>query len=362
MKKAAGLTRRPMKIRRRSARHSSRSVRQASAPINYNVLPTEGGWRIEAGDITTAATGIVLKGDATRATISVSRAGALAHRDRVTLTSAKSRATFVRDVLKKSIRLDERALLAIDEAIRNAGESRRSDDCDGRDASARDSCDANHKTVLLEAIESAELFHSLDGDTALATVAINEHRETWPIRGRTFKSWLIRRFYERTHTAPTTHALTEALGVIEARARYDGSAAPVFLRVAEHAGAVFLDLCNETWEAVEIGPDGWRIVHDVPVKFRRTRGMLPLPRPTHGGSLSDLRPFVNVAADSDDQWRLLVTALVTALRPRGPYFVLVLHGTHGSAKSTTSSGGWHHRGSSRSISILRSPPREWPPI
>src|SRR5207245_6998895 len=50
----------------------------------------------------------------------------------------------------------------------------------------------------------------------------------------------------------------------------------------------------------------------------------------------DLRPFVNVAADSDDQWRLLVTALVTALRRRRPYFVLVLHGTHGSAKSTTS--------------------------
>jgi hypothetical protein len=84
------------------------------------VLPTEGGWRIEAGDITTVATGIVLRGDATRATISVSRAGALAHRDRVTVTSAKSRVTFVRDVVKKGIALDERALLAIDEAIRRA--------------------------------------------------------------------------------------------------------------------------------------------------------------------------------------------------------------------------------------------------
>jgi hypothetical protein len=328
------------KIRRRSRlnvkKHGSRSARRASAPISYNVLPTEGGWRIESGDMTMAATGIVLKGDATRATVSVSRAGALAHRDRVTLTSAKSRAAFVRDVVRKSIALNERALLAIDEAIRNCNESGRGDNCDGRDDSAGGSRPANPKTVLLETIESAELFHSPDGDTALATVSINEHHETWSIRGRTFKSWLVRQFYERTHSAPTTQALTEALGVIEARARYDGSARPVFLRVAEHDGAVFLDLCNEHWEAVEIRPDGWRVAQDVPVKFRRTRGMLPLPHPIHGGSLADLRPFINVVGDTDDQWQLLVAAIINAFRPQGPYFVLVLHGTHGSAKSTTS--------------------------
>src|SRR5256886_5689169 len=61
--------------------------------------------------------------------------------------------------------------------------------------------------------------------------------------------------------------------------------------------------------------------------------MLALPVPLPGGALDDLRPFLNVADDGD--YRLLVTWLLAALRPRGPYPVLVLHGEQGSAKSTT---------------------------
>jgi hypothetical protein len=61
--------------------------------------------------------------------------------------------------------------------------------------------------------------------------------------------------------------------------------------------------------------------------------MLPLPQPLTGGSIDLLPPFVNV--DGDDDWRLLVAWLIAALRPRGPYPVLVLHGEQGSAKSTT---------------------------
>ena len=67
--------------------------------------------------------------------------------------------------------------------------------------------------------------------------------------------------------------------------------------------------------------------------MRRPSGFAPLPAPVRGGSLSELRPFVNVAADAD--FELLVGFMVGALRARGPYPVLVLHGEHGSAKSST---------------------------
>src|SRR5690606_33360793 len=70
-----------------------------------------------------------------------------------------------------------------------------------------------------------------------------------------------------------------------------------------------------------------------PVRFRRPRGLLPLPAPRRGTSIDKLRPFVNVASDND--WRLLVAWLVMALRPTGPYPILVLQGEQGSAKSTT---------------------------
>jgi hypothetical protein len=74
------------------------------------------------------------------------------------------------------------------------------------------------------------------------------------------------------------------------------------------------------------------VVAEPPVKFRRTRGMLPLPTPVSGGSLSDLRPFVNIGSEED--WRLLTSWLIAALRPTGPYPVLVVHGEQGSAKSS----------------------------
>ncbi len=71
-----------------------------------------------------------------------------------------------------------------------------------------------------------------------------------------------------------------------------------------------------------------------PVKFRRARGMLPLPVPEQGGSADKLRALVNLEDDDHDGWRLLLAWLVQALRPKGPYPVLILQGEQGSAKST----------------------------
>src|SRR5690606_22857722 len=83
-------------------------------------------------------------------------------------------------------------------------------------------------------------------------------------------------------------------------------------------------------------PKGWRVDWRLATRrpvFRRVRGMRPLPEPRSGGSIEDLRPFVNVP--DENAWRLLVAWLLAALRPTGPYPVLVLQGEQGSAKSTT---------------------------
>ena len=61
--------------------------------------------------------------------------------------------------------------------------------------------------------------------------------------------------------------------------------------------------------------------------------MRSLPMPEQGGSIDQLRPFVNVGCEED--FRLLVGWLVAALRPGVPVPVLVLNGEAGSAKSTT---------------------------
>src|SRR5262249_23536560 len=58
--------------------------------------------------------------------------------------------------------------------------------------------------------------------------------------------------------APTSHdACTNretALDLLEARAQFDGPERVVHTRVAEHAGRICLDLADERWRAVDIGP------------------------------------------------------------------------------------------------------------
>src|SRR5208282_3573844 len=104
-----------------------------------------------------------------------------------------------------------------------------------------------------------------------------------------FQLFLLRAYYRDTGESPGTRAMRAALELFEARALFDGEECPVHLRVAEHHGKLYLDLCDRAWRAVEIDPEGWRIVDRPPPKFRRSRGSQALPEPQRGGSLGELR-------------------------------------------------------------------------
>ena len=89
---------------------------------------------------------------------------------------------------------------------------------------------------------------------------------------------------------PTSQAMQEALGIIEGNAYY--GAAPrqrVYTRLAEHDGAIYLDLANAAWEVVKVTGVGWQVVQDCPVKFRRPKALAPLPTPVSGGTPEEIR-------------------------------------------------------------------------
>jgi hypothetical protein len=99
--------------------------------------------------------------------------------------------------------------------------------------------------ILNEIANSAELFHTPDM-TGYADIDINGHRETWPVRSRGFRRWLIRQFLEATEDAPNSEAMTTALNKIEASAHFDAPERAVYIRVGEQDGKVYLDLCDQT--------------------------------------------------------------------------------------------------------------------
>ena len=209
---------------------------------------------------------------------------------------------------------------ALDEAI-----AEESGDLGGRGPKQSD--------ILIELAQTAELFHAPDG-TGFADLDINGHRETWPIRGKGFRRWLARRFFEATGGAPSSEALQSALNVIEAKAHFDAPERVVHVRVAGLHCTLYLDLGDEKWRAVEIDASGWRVIDKPPVRFRRASGMQPLPTPIRGGSVETLRSFLNVRSQAD--FVLVVAWALAVLRNRGPYPVIVLSGEQGSAKSTFS--------------------------
>ncbi|MFN8543254.1 MAG: hypothetical protein U0807_03500 [Candidatus Binatia bacterium] len=173
-------------------------------------------------------------------------------------------------------------------------------------------------------------FRDRDG-AAYATVDVDGHIETWRLRSAGLRAWLARQYYAVTRRTPNAAALVDAVQTLVGIAQYDGDVEDVHVRLAERNGVLYLDLADAGWRVVEIGLAGWRVLDQSPVRFRRTKGMQPLPEPQRGGRVDDLRPFVN-AADAD--WRLVAAWLVGTLRPGRPFPVLALYGEHGSGKST----------------------------
>jgi hypothetical protein len=186
--------------------------------------------------------------------------------------------------------------------------------------------------IIRYAREGAGLFHAPDG-TAYAAVEVDGHLETHAIRSVRFRDWILIRFLRQRGRAPNSQLLTDALNTIRAIAVYDGPEMPVFVRVAEYEGDVYIDLGNVSWDAVRITREGYEVITNAPVRFVRKAGFAPLPYPAGEGTIDDLRPFVNIRRDEDF---MLVAAWATfSLTPWGPYPVLVLQGEQGSAKSTT---------------------------
>lgn len=187
-------------------------------------------------------------------------------------------------------------------------------------------------TKIVELVEGVDLFHTADG-RAFASVKIGNHSETWSTKSKAFRDYLARVFYQVEGSAPSGQSVRDAIAVIDGKARYEGKEQEVFVRVAECAGHLYLDLGDLSWRSVEISANGWNVIARPPVRFRRPSGMGALPVPMRGGKAAcELKPFLNVA---EDDLPLVLAWLAAAFRPKGPYPILQFLGEQGSAKSTT---------------------------
>jgi hypothetical protein len=187
--------------------------------------------------------------------------------------------------------------------------------------------------VLISLARSVNLFHTPAPDNeGYADIIINGHRETHRICGRGFRQWLRHRYFKQTGSGCNADAMKVAVETIEAKAQFEGKEYKAHIRIAEHDGAIYIDLGDPNWRAIEVTQDGWRIIEDVPVRFLRSLSTGALPIPERGGSINLLKPFFNVK--TDNEFVLIVADILAVLRPNATYPVLVITGEQGSCKTT----------------------------
>ncbi len=182
------------------------------------------------------------------------------------------------------------------------------------------------------ALTAVSLWHSDEGDP-FATMKVKGHHENWPLRSKQFRNFLDYTFFRSHGKVVNSQARQGAIDTLSGLALFESPEHAVHTRIAEEGGYLYLDLGNAGWEVVKIGPEGWVVTIDPPVKFRRPNSTKPLPMPIHGGSLDGIRRFLNLGSDSD--WSLVKAWLVQSVFAIGPFVILILAGEAGTAKSTT---------------------------
>ena len=211
----------------------------------------------------------------------------------------------------------------------------------------------NQREKLLKLANRLELFQTPDGVPFATYSDGGKIRATAPIGSAEISSWLILTYHEEEGKPVANAPLKDVIRFLQAQAgRSDCH--EVFNRVGGTHKTIYIDLADGSGRAVLINSEGWKIVIPKKCRFWRPKRMRRLPIPRRKGSLDRLRALLNV--DSDDDWALLLGWIVSSLRPFGPYFILVLKGEQGSAKSTVSR--ILRRIIDPNVSELRGPPRE----
>lgn len=165
-----------------------------------------------------------------------------------------------------------------------------------------------------------------------------EERELYVATARVgskrFGLWLRERLWALHGKSAYSEAMKGAIQTLSAMAIHEGPQVPTGLRLAEHEGALYLDLGRENFMAVRITAEDWSVIYSwqCPVWFTHPGGMMPLPIPEPSlEGIGGLRRFLNV---SDEDWLLVIGWLIGAMHPEGPYPILNVSGEQGTGKTT----------------------------
>ncbi len=173
-----------------------------------------------------------------------------------------------------------------------------------------------------------------------------------PLRSRAFRQWFFANCASEFETVPSAHAFNAILYHLEAQAAREPDRCNIRVPyridsrgLSSTPEKILLDLANSDSEFVEITPAGWTVTSGDGVPFETSFSTQSLPHPEPAGEpdpaadppvdspLDTLRSTLNLGAPNSLEWLRCLAWLLAALRPGGPYPILILRGPSGCGKS-----------------------------
>ncbi len=197
--------------------------------------------------------------------------------------------------------------------------------------------DQSDATALVDlAAERCQLWHDQERN-AYATLQRDEvggrsHFEHWAVESSGYREWLAWLAHSEMGKAPSNETLSAARNALQGKGKFDGEEHHPFKRIGKDANGYWIDLCNDSWQAVLVTAAGWKIFDRPSIRFTRTPAMRPLPMPQAGGDYRKLWDLVNIP---EEEQPLVLAWVLECFRCDTPYAVLELIGEQGSAKSST---------------------------
>ena len=200
------------------------------------------------------------------------------------------------------------------------------------------------KLVVLCLLQDPTLFTDQTG-TPFAWISQKGVNVTLPLRSRLFKSWLSSLLWEAEQKAPGNEAISSALNVLVSKATFEGPRITLYNRVAPGENCFWLDMTDDKHRAIKVTAEGWTIVDDPPILFKRYSHQLPLAIPVRGCDPWRLLDFFNIATVEEEKKKLdsedalpntrlvMLCDCVSFLIPTIPHPLLLLYGIQGSGKS-----------------------------
>jgi len=195
--------------------------------------------------------------------------------------------------------------------------------------------------LILLCLEQEPDFFYDQYETPYARIKQKKATVIVPLRSRKFKVWLASLMWKRTQKAPAEKALRSAINILQAVAN-ENPRHTLHNRVAPAEDGIWLDMTDEKWRAIKVTAEGWEIVDNPPILFRRYSHQKPLAEPVKGGDYRKFFNFVNIGNEEEDETimkedeetELMITAMIIHdLIPDIPHTIPHPYGIIGSAKT-----------------------------